>query len=220
MHILKILFYAFFFGMLYYFCTFDLLIKLKFTIMKTTTTTTTTTEIKRISVKELANLLTNITKSTFCSLTYIVDDNRSKQVKGKKQVQKMVFCKSVALNHNYQNKVNNLNGTTDFIAQPLKGKFRVCSTLLGNEKTNELMIDGKILNTAKTEILGYFHNGNEITELEAIAMELWTNSYFNPTEKITMGRGSVSIEDDFYIINTYLKSIVSIKLEGTFYEIV
>ena len=35
-----------------------------------------------------------------------------------------------------------------------------------------------------------------------------------------MGRGSVSIEDDFYIINTYLKSIVSIKLEGTFYEIV
>ena len=92
--------------------------------MNTTTTTTTTTEIKRISVKELANLLTNITKSTFCSLTYIVDDNRSKQVKGKKQVQKMVFCKSVALNHNYQNKVNNLNGTTDFIAQPLISTFK------------------------------------------------------------------------------------------------
>ncbi len=184
-----------------------------------TTTKTQQLEITKISVKTLANLLCNITKSTICNITYLVDDSRSKTIKGVKQVQKLVNISAVYLNHDYTKKVINLTGNTNFVARELKGKTRVCSTLIQSDKTGELMIDGKILNSESINVLGYFHEGKEITESEAIAKELWTPAYYNPTESNTKGRGLVEMEDDFNIINTYLKRIVKIKLEGTLYEI-
>ena len=188
--------------------------------METTTQKQQTLEVTKISVKTLANLLCNITKSTICNITYLVDDSRSKSIKGIKQVQKLVNISAVYLNHDYTQKVINLSGDTSFVAQEMKGKSRVCSTLIQSDKTGELMIDGKVLNSESAKILSFYHNGKEITEAQAVAMELWTPAYFTPTNKETMGRGRVSEDNDFSIINTYLKRIVKIKLEGTLYEII
>jgi hypothetical protein len=172
-----------------------------------------------INANQLAEILKGITKSTFCHIVYMVDDQRSKTIKGIKQVQKLVRITNVALNHNYTNKVINLSGATDFVAEQMKGKTRICSTLIQSDKTNELMIDGKVLNSEVAKVLGYFHNGNPITEIEAVSQDLWAGSYYNPTEPKTMGRGLVSEEDNFRIINTYLSRIKQIKLQGQWYDI-
>ena len=174
---------------------------------------------KVINVTQLAEILKGITRSTFCHIVYMVDDQRSKTLKGNKQIQKLVRIKSVALNHNYTNKVINLTGETSFVAEEMKGKTRICSTLIQSDKTAELMIDGKVLNSQFAEVLGYFHNGNPITEAEAVSLDLWAGSYYKPTEPKTMGRGLVSEEDNFRIINTYLSRIKQIKLEGQWYDI-
>lgn len=174
---------------------------------------------KVINVTELADILKSITKSTFCHIVYMVDDSRSRTIKGQKQIQKLVRVKSVALNHNYTNKVINLTGETTFVAEDMKGKTRICSTLIQSDKTGELMIDGKILNWQTIEPLGYFHNGNPITEAEAVSLDLWAGSYYNPAPVKTMGRGLVSEEDNFHIVNTYLSRIKQIKLEGQWYDI-
>jgi hypothetical protein len=174
---------------------------------------------KVINANQLADILKGITKSTFCHIVYMVDDSRSRTIKGQKQIQKLVRIKSVALNHNYTNKVINLTGETTFVAEDMKGKTRICSTLIQSDKTAELMIDGKVLNSQFAEVLGYFHNGNPITEAEAVSLDLWAGSYYNPTEPKTMGRGLVSEEDNFRIINTYLSRIKQIKLEGQWYDI-
>ncbi len=81
------------------------------------------------------------------------------------------------------------------------------------------MIDGKILKSETVEVLCYLHNGIEITEEEAILKDLWTPAYYKPTEKTTMGRGEVSEEDDFAIINTYLSRIETLKLQGEWYSV-
>lgn len=177
-------------------------------------------EAKTISIKQLANILCDITRSTICNITYKVDDSRSKTVKGKKQIQKLVNIPNVYLNHDYTKKVQNLTGNTNFVAQEMKGKTRVCSTLIQSDTTNELMIDGKVLNSESTNILALYHNGEEITEMEAISKELWTDAYYKVKEISTMGRGLVAEEDNFNIINTYLSRIVRIKLEGIVYEII
>jgi hypothetical protein len=176
-------------------------------------------ETTKISVKTLANLLSNITKSTICNITYLVDDSRSKTIKGVKQVQKLVNISAVYLNHDYTKKIINLTGNTNFVANELKGKTRICSTIIQSDKTGGLMIDGKILNSESINVLCYFHDGKEISEAQSIAKELWTPAYYNPRKTYTKGRGSVEVEDDFKIINTYLKRIVKIKLEGTLYYI-
>ena len=176
-------------------------------------------EPKTITAKKLADILCGITRSTVCSITYKVDDSRSKTVKGQKQVQKLVNIANVYLNHDYTKKVINLTGDTKFVAQEMKGKTRICSTLIQSDTTNELMIDGKVLQSESAKILALFHNGEEITEAEAISKELWADAYYKPKAVNTMGRGRVSEEDNFNIINTYLTRIVRIKLEGTVYEI-
>jgi len=173
--------------------------------------------LTKVTVNQLAEILKGITKSTVCNVIYTVDDSRSRTIAGKKQVQKQVQIKHVFLNHDYQNKVRNLTGVTDFVAMELKGKSRVCSTLVASDKTRELMLDGKVLSSGKPEILGFYHNGNEVTEMEAIALELWAPAYYNPSDKETAGRGLVMEEDNFNIINPYLSRINRIKLEGTWY---
>jgi hypothetical protein len=81
------------------------------------------------------------------------------------------------------------------------------------------MLDIKVLRTEKVELLGYFHNGKEITEAEAISMELWAPIYYNPTPKKTAGRGLVSEQDDFNMITPYISRICLIKFNGTEYLI-
>ena len=178
------------------------------------------TKVEKINVGQLAAILYRITQSTVCNIIYIVDDSRSKQIKGKKQVQKMVQITHCYLNHDYTNKVKNLTGNDNFVAEPLRGKTRICGTLLKSDGTQELMIDGKVLKTKTAKVLCYFHEGKEISEAEAIALDLWADSYYKPNEKNTKGRGTVSEANDFNIINTYLSRIYRIKLQKQWYEVV
>lgn len=183
-------------------------------------TLTTPKTANLLKVSELAILLQGITQSTVANVTYLVDESKSKTVKGVKQLQKRVTITHCYLNHDYTNKVKNLSGSTDFVAEELKGKSRVCGTLLMSDSTNELMLDAKVLNGETIQSITYFHNGVEITEAEAVAQDLWTPAYYQPTEKKTMGRGLVSEEKNFSIINPYLKRILSIKVKGQLYDIV
>lgn len=170
-----------------------------------------------VTVDELTNILKDVTNSTVVSVVYTVDHAKSKSVKGAKQIQKTVQINNVYLNHDYTQKVKNLTGNAEFVAQPLKGKTRVSTTLLMSDKTNALMLDGKVLNSESAKIVSLQHNGVVITEAQAIALDLWANSYYKETTKKTSGRGTVSTEDDFRIINTYLSRINRIKIQGTTY---
>ena len=187
--------------------------------MTTTATITTTAKTTLISVESFATLVKPFTRSAAISMTYFVDDSRSRTVKGQKQVQKLVRVKNAYLNHNYENKVKNLTGCENFKAEELKGKTRISSTLLKSNSTGELMLDAKILKTEAVELLGYYHNGNPITEAEAVALDLWAGTYYNPTPKTTAGRGLVSEEDDFRMITPYLSRILIIKFNGTEYTL-
>ena len=173
-----------------------------------------------ISVTNFVELVKDFTPSTAISLTYFVDDSRSRTIKGVKQVQKLVRISNNAyLNHDYTNKVKNLTGSTDFVAEGLKGKSRISTTILQSDSTNEFMLDIKVLRTEKIELLGYYHNGKEITEAEAVALELWAPIYFNPTPKKTAGRGLVDAEHNFNMITPYISRILKIKFRGTEYLI-
>lgn len=172
-----------------------------------------------ISVESFGNLVKPFTRSTAISMTYFVDDSRSRTVKGQKQVQKLVTVKNCYLNHNYENKVRNLTGDTTFQAEELKGKTRISTTLLKSNKTGELMLDAKILKTEAVTLLGYYHNGNIITEAEAVSLDLWAESYYKPKEKQTAGRGTVSVADDFRMITPYLSRILMITFNGTEYTL-
>lgn len=178
-----------------------------------------------ISSKVLGIILAKITKSMTISLTYFVDETKSRTIGGAKQVQKRVKVNNLYLNHNYANKVKNLTGNVEFEAQPLKGKERITSTLLSslsNKNFGRVMLDGKILKTESTQVLGYFHNGREI-ELNK------NNSTFGRTDLVspsfyqksnyTSGRGTVSQENDFRMITPFLDAIESIKIQGTTYLI-
>ena len=172
-----------------------------------------------VTANELATILKGITKSTVCNITYTVDESQSKTVAKVKQLQKKVTITHVYLNHKYANKVNNLNASTDFVAKSLEdyGKFRISSTLIGAIKSGNVMIDGKVLNSETIKSIQYFHLGAEISKEEAIAKELFTPAYFKA--KPTKGRGTVSAENDFGIINTSLSKIDSITIAKQVYEV-
>lgn len=177
----------------------------------------------QISVEQLAEILKATTRSTIISMAYCVDDRRSKSSKGKYMVQKVVEITTAFLNHDYTQKVKRLSMKTKFVAQPLKGKERVCGTLLRSlSKANNglLMIDAVVLKSNKAKVLGYVHNGDIISEANALAKDLWANSYFAEPKVYTKGRGLVSEEDDFAIVNTFLHNIKAIKIGGKAYEIV
>jgi hypothetical protein len=172
-----------------------------------------------ISVNDLLNLLLPITKSTVISIEYLVDVAESKTVKGQKQVQKLVRINNVYLNHDYTKKVQKLTGNSDFEAQPLKGKSRISSTILQSDKSGDYLLDGKVLYKESVNLLSYFHNGNEISKESAEELDLFAPAYYKPKEINTKGRGTVSEEDDFYIINTNLTKIMKIKVLGKEYRV-
>jgi len=172
-----------------------------------------------ISRKDLFDMLVNFTPSSSVSVEYITDDTRSKQVKGVKQVQKHVKINNLFLNHKYEQKVQRLSGDAEFQAHELKGKTRLSSTIIQSDKTKEYLLDGKILNSESVKIINYFHNDKIITEAEAVTLDLWAHSYYNPTEKTTAGRGLVSEGKDFKMITLSLSKIIRIKFKGELYTI-
>ncbi len=189
---------------------------LKIKIMNTLNITTENV----ITSNELFELVVNRTKSETCKVEYITDHNESKQVKGLKQVQKQVIINNLFLNHKYEQKVQRLTNDNTFVAQELKGKTRISSTIIQSDKSLEYMLDGKILNSESVKVINLFHNGKIITESEAVSLDLWAGAYYKETEKTTSGRGSVSVDDDFKMITLSLSKIIFIKIGGIEYTVI
>jgi hypothetical protein len=170
--------------------------------------------MKNVTAAALSEIVKNVTRSTIVSITYHVDESKSRTVKGKKQLQKTVSL-TAYLNHDYQNKVIKLTGNTEFVADPMKGKTKLSNTVLENAN-GERMLYATVLksNPKKTT---YFHNGEEITKADAIVKELFSPSYF--TEQTTKGRGEVDEEDDFSLISPKFTNIKELKLNGETYMV-
>jgi hypothetical protein len=182
------------------------------------------------TTNEIIQLIAPITKSSILNVYYKVDEQLSKQKNKKKVLKKLVNAPNVFINHNYTKKVINKTGNEEFVAEELKGKSVYSTSLLISDKTKEIMLRGIYehkMSANVPKILSYIYNGidtdtlkygQEITASEAIANELWTPAYYNPTPKQTIGRGSVSVDEDCSFICPYISRIKYLKLNGQWYE--
>jgi hypothetical protein len=166
---------------------------------------------------KIVELLGSYTKSTTIAIEYVVDESKSRTIKGQKQLQKRVFVGNLFLNHDYAKKVQNLTDNKDFEANEMKGKSRISTTLILSDKTEEILLDGKILKSESVKRLAFYHNGNEISEDKAKELNLFAPAYFDTDNTKTSGRGSVSIEDDFRMITLGITKIKYLKCFGKEY---
>lgn len=211
---------------------------LKLEMMNTTNTFTENNYFEKVvnpiqtTTIGLVELVAPIRKSELTNVYYKVDEQLSKQKKGVKQLKKLVNAPNVWLNHDYTKKVIKKTGNEEFVAEELKGRSPYLNTtsLLISDKTDECILRGifehkMIANAPK--VLTYIYNGldtetlkfgQELTASEAVANELWTPAYFNPTPKKTIGRGSVSEEENCSFVQPYMARIKYIKIRGQWYE--
>jgi hypothetical protein len=166
---------------------------------------------------KIIELLGTCTKSTTIAVEYVTDESKSRTIKGQKQLQKRVFIGNLFLNHNYTNKVQNLTDNKDFEAHEMKGKSRISTTFVVSDKTEEILLDGKILKSESVKRMAFYHNGNEISEDKAKELNLFAPAYFDTDNTKTSGRGSVSIEDDFRMITLGIAKIKYLKCFGEEY---
>ena len=194
--------------------------------MNTTTIQPTIEKKNEIIVNtfQLGKILSSVTKSTICNVTYLVDESKSKTVSGKKQVQKRVNIANLYLNQDYGKKVNNiLKGKQDdskpFVAQPMNGKERINTVLVASLKTGKVLLDGKVLFSESRNLLGYFHNGKEIQASKndsSLNGHLFAPSFY-ANKTYTSGRNRIDEENDFCMITLGLDNIESIKFQGQWY---
>jgi hypothetical protein len=178
----------------------------------------------------IVEILKPITKSDIVNVYYKVDEQLSKQKKGKKLLKKLVNAPNVFINHDYTKKVIKKTENENFVSEELKGRSVYSSSLLISDKTNEVILRGifehkfmsgtpkvktYIYNGEPTETLKF---GQELTASEGISNELWTPAYYNPTPKNTIGRGSVSEEENCSFVQPYISRIKFIKIQGKWYE--
>jgi len=166
---------------------------------------------------KIIELLGSYTKSTTIAIEYVVDESKSRTIKGEKQLQKRVFIGNLYLNHNYANKVQNLTDNKDFEAHEMKGKSRISTTFVISDKTEEILLDGKILKSESVKRLAFYHNSEEISEDNAKDLNLFAPAYFDTDNTKTSGRGSVSVEDDFRMITLGITKIKYLKCFGEEY---
>lgn len=168
-------------------------------------------------LSEILEFRKNISQTgvAFGSVVYFVDESGSKTKNGKKVLQKLVRV-PITLGAPYENRINKdlvRNGEEgNFTAQSMSGKEYVNDEgiVATDTKTRtKFYLVAVVENHAKPDTI-YFHEGKRITKEKAIEMDLFMPSYF--AEKKTMGRGNMSQEKDFHIINPNIDNIISLKL--------
>lgn len=178
---------------------------------------------------ELKNKLLNFRKEisatgvAFGNVVYFVDESGSRVSKGKKMLQKFVRT-NVTIGADYTARINR-----DLVRQGEEANFEA-QHMSGKEYHNEervLAFDTKtktknylvavVEHHTKPDTV-YFHEGKHITKDKAIEMNLFMPSYFEP--KTTAGRGNMSEEKDFHIINPNLANIRSLTLNKVKYVVI
>jgi hypothetical protein len=185
-----------------------------------------TEKIVKITKSELIAKLIEFKKNisatgvAFGSVVYFVDESGAKTVQGKKVLQKLVRV-PITLGAKYENRINKdlvKNGEEgNFTAQAMSGKKHLNDegVLLTDTKTEIKMYLNAVVENHITPDTIYFHEGKRIDKSKAIELNLFMPSYFTP--KTTMGRGNMSEEKDFHIINPNMDNVISLKLNKVKY---
>ncbi len=186
------------------------------------------TSFKKITKFDLLNLLTEFRKNisatgvAFGNVVYHVDESGSRVKGGKKMLQKITRV-NITIGSNYEGRVNRdltrQGEEANFTAQAMNGKRYINDegVLATDEKTGTKHYLVAVVEHKTKPSTVYFHEGKRIAKAKAVRRDMFADSYFAP--KNTMGRGNVSEEKDFHIINPNLDSIISITLNKQKYII-
>lgn len=181
-------------------------------------------KVSKITRIQLLNLLSNFRKNitntgvAFGNVVYFVDESGSKQVGGKKVLQKFVRVK-LTIGSNYEGRINRdltkQHQEANFTAQSMSGKEYindegVIATDIKTRTKHYLV--ATVENHTKPDTI-YFFQGKRISKEKAIELDLFMPSYFTP--KTTSGRGNMSEARDFHIINPNFDNIISLTLNKT-----
>jgi len=164
---------------------------------------------------------------TFASITYKTDESQSRQVAGKKLLQKVVQT-TMTLGADYEKKVNRIKEKKqgeegDFTAQAMKGKHYVngyenpvvCVSSDADNRDKFMLV--MITENRTKPSVQLFHNELPISREDAIAKNFFAPAYFN--EKPTAGRGEVDPENDFKFTTLGFNKILQIKFGGVQYVV-
>lgn len=178
-------------------------------------------KIEYVTKQALINLLANFKKEisatgvAFGNIVYHVDESGSRTKQGKKLLQKLVRT-NVTIGANYEGRVNRdlvrQEEEANFTAQAMSGKRYVNDegVLATDEKTGTKNYLVAVVEHNTSPKVVYFHEGKRITKAKAVRRDMFADSYFAP--KKTSGRGNMSEEKDFHIINPNIDNIISITL--------
>lgn len=183
-------------------------------------------KFKHISKLGLLNLLLEFRKNisntgtAFGNVVYHTDESGSRTQAGKKVLQKMVRT-NITIGSNYEGRVNRdltrQGEEANFTAQPKSGMQYINDegVILMDIKTGLKRYLAAIVENKTKPKTVYFHKGERITYEKAVELDLFAPSYF--AEEKTAGRGNVSEEKNFHVINLNFDNIISITLNKVKY---
>ncbi len=184
---------------------------------------------KKIKRLDLLNLLMefrkNITNTgvAFGNVVYHTDESGSRTKSGKKLLQKMTRV-NITLGSNYENRINRdlakQGEETNFTAQSKSGMEYVNDEgiILMDVKTGTKRYLAAIVEHKTDPKTVFFHEGKRIDFDKAVELDLFAPSYF--AEDKTAGRGNMSEEKNFHVINPSFDKIISLTLNKQKYVIV
>lgn len=182
----------------------------------------------RITLPQAIAMFTNYKKEVsasgvaFSNITYLVDESKSKQVKGKRMLQKMVET-NATIGSDYTKKVNKIldkeGKEIDFVAQPMKGKEYV-------SEGNPVCQDTK---TGEKRYLVFIVEGHTKPQTQLILdgktvdrADVWNENYITPAglkPNAVAGRGTINEENNFFFRTLNFDNLISYNMNGKMYLI-
>ena len=175
-----------------------------------------------ITKAQLTEILLKLKGTTFAFIVTFTDEYGSRVANKQRMLQKMSY-RNITIGSDYTARVNRRlekqGEENDFVSQEMSGKTfvegsRVVAFMNKNPEKKYLVCDQE--KNAKT-VVHYFHNGKKISEMEAIAQNMFAPSHF--ADKKTAGRGEVDIENNFFRLTFGIDNIIAIKLNKCEYII-
>ena len=185
-------------------------------------------QFQKITRQALLSLLVEFRKNisatgvAFGNVVYHTDESGSRTEQGKKMLQKITRV-NITIGSNYEKRVNRdierQGEEANFTAQPKNGMQYLNDegVLLFDIKTGNKRYLAAIVENKTTPHTIYFHQNKPISLDKATAMDLLTPSFF--ADKKTAGRGNVSEDKDFHVINPNFDNIISLTLNKMKYII-
>jgi len=182
----------------------------------------------RITRDQAVTMFTNYKKEVsasgvaFSNIAYLVDESKSKTVKGKKVLQKMVET-NATIGSDYAKKVNKILDREGkeivFEAQPMRGKDYV-------SEGNPVCMDTK---TQEKRYLVFIVEGHSKPQTQLILdgklvdrKDVWNDTYITPAglkPNAVAGRGTINEENNFFFRTLDFNNLISFNMNGNMYLI-